>query len=261
MANVCPVFKKDDPTLAKNYRPISLLSILSKCFERCVFNHCHSHISPQLYHLQYGLLRGRSTVTQLLQVYHEVFNAIAEGKDIDVVYLDFAKAFDKVSHSALINKFSRFGISGLSKQWFQSYLSNRSQRVTLQGTKSNWLKVTSGVPQGSIQGPLLFLAYMDDIPQCIQHHSKIAICADDSKLYKIISKPSDKILFQQDLTQLSNRSHTWAMSLSIPKCKTLNFSRKKIAVKQRILPRWDPTNHSQRNHRPGHNHYGQPPVV
>ena len=96
--------------------------------------------------------------------------------------------------------------------------------------------------QGSIQGPLLFLAYMDDIPQCIQHHSKIAICADDSKLYKIIPKPSDKILFQQDLTQLSNRSHTWAMSLSIPKCKTLNISRKKIAVKQRIPPRWDPTN-------------------
>ena len=83
------------------------------------------------------------------------------------------------------------------------------------------------MPQGSILGPLLFLAYIDDIPQCIQHHSKIAIFADDSKLYKIISKPSDKILFQQDLTRLSNWSHTWAMSLSIPKCKTLNISRKK----------------------------------
>ena len=85
----------------------------------------------------------------------------------------------------------------------------------------------TGVPQGSILGPLLFLAYIDDIPQCIQHHSKIAIFADDSKLYQIISKPSDKILFQQDLTQLSNWSHTWAMSLSIPKCKTLIISRKK----------------------------------
>ena len=83
------------------------------------------------------------------------------------------------------------------------------------------------MPQGSIQGPLLFLAYMDDFPQCIQHHSKIAIFADDSKLYKIISKPSDMILFHQDLTQLSNWSHTWAMSLSIPKCKTLDISRKK----------------------------------
>ena len=178
-----------------------------------------------------------------------------------MVYLDFAKAFDKVPHSALINKLSRFGISGLLRQWFQSYLSNRSQRVTLQGTKSNWLQVTSGVPQGSILGPLLFLAYIDDIAQCIQHHSKIAVFADDSKLYKIISKPSDKILLQQDLTQLSNWSHTWAMSLSMPKCKTPEYLQKKIAVKQRIPPRWDPTNHSQRNHRPGHNHYGQPSVV
>ena len=88
---------------------------------------------------------------------------------------------------------------------------------------------------GSILGPLLFLAYIDDIPQCIQHHSKIAIFADDSKLYKIISKPSDKILFQQDLTQLSNWSHTWAMSLSIPKCKTLNISRKKSQPSREYL--------------------------
>ena len=102
LANVCPVFKKDDPTLAKNYHPISLLSILSKCFERCVFNHCYSHISPQLYHLQHGFLRGRSTVTQLLQVYREVINAIAEGKETDVVYLDFAKAFEKVPHSSCL---------------------------------------------------------------------------------------------------------------------------------------------------------------
>ena len=178
-----------------------------------------------------------------------------------MVYLDFAKAFDKVPHSALINKLSRFGISALLRQWFQSYLSNRSQRVTLQGTKSNWLQLTSGVPQGSILGPLLFLAYIDNIPQCIRHHSKIAIFADDSKLYKTISKPSEKILFQQDLTQLFNWSHTWAMSPSIPKCKTLNISRKKITVKQRIPPGRDPTNHSRRNHRPGHNHYGQPSVV
>ena len=129
--------KTDDPTLAKNYRPIFLLCILSKCFERCVFNHCYSHISPQLYYLQHGFLKGRSTITQLLQVYHEVINAIAEGKEIHVIYLEFAKAFDKVPRSALINKLSHFGISGLLRQWFQSYFSIRSQRATLQGTKSN----------------------------------------------------------------------------------------------------------------------------
>ena len=85
---------------------------MSKCIERCVFNHCYPHISPQLYQLQHGFLRGRSTVTQLLQVYHDVTESLAKGKEIDIVYLDFAKTFDKVSHCALLNKLSCFGISG-----------------------------------------------------------------------------------------------------------------------------------------------------
>ena len=106
LTNVCPVFKKDDPALAKKYCQISSLSISSKCFERCVFNHCYPHILPRLCHLQHGFLRGRSTVTQLAQVNHEVINAFAEGKEIDVVYLDFAKAFDKVPYSTVINKLS-----------------------------------------------------------------------------------------------------------------------------------------------------------
>ena len=166
LANVCPVFKKDDPVLAKKYCQISSLSISSKCFERCVFNHCYPHILPLLCHLQQGVLRGRSTVTQLVQVNHEVINAFAEGKEIDVVYLDFAKAFDKVPHSTVINKLSRFCISGQLRQWFQSYLSNGSQRVAPQGTFFNLLQLTSEVAQGSLLDPLLFLAYIDDIPRC-----------------------------------------------------------------------------------------------
>ena len=205
LANVCPVYESDDPTLPKNYRPISLLC---KCLERCVFNHCYTLISPQLYHLQNGFLRGRSTVAQLLQVYHEVIQALAKGKEIDIAYFDFAKAFDKVPRCALLNKLSRFRISGQQINLFQSYLSDRYQRVALQGTYSDSLQVLSGVPQGSILGPLLFLVYIDDIPQCIKHDSKVAIFADDSKLFKIIEKPSDKFSFQQDLTQLSIWSDT-----------------------------------------------------
>ena len=230
LANVCPVHKSDDPTLSKSYQPISLLCIASKCLERCVFNHCYTLISPQLYHLQYGILRGRSTVTQLLQVYHKVIEALAKGKVIDIAYLDFAKAFDKVPHCALLNKLSKFGISGQLINWFQSYLSDRYQRVELQGTYSDWLQVLSNVPQGSILGPLMFLVYIDNIPQCITHDSKVATCifADDSKLFKIIKKPSDKFSLQQDLTQLSIWSDTWGMYLSIPKCMAMNISRKKI---------------------------------
>ena len=183
-------------------------------------------------HLQHGFLRGRSTVTQLLQVYHEAIEALAKGKEVDIAYLEFAKVFDQVPHCALLNKLSRFGISGKLIPWFQSYLSNRYQRVALQGTYSDWLQVLSGVPQGSILGPLLFLVYIDDIPECIKHDSKVAIFADDSKLFKIIEKPSDKLSLQQDLMQLSIWSDTWKMCLSIPKCKALNISRKKIPAKR-----------------------------
>ena len=155
-----------------------------------------------------------------------MIEALVKGKEIDIAYLDFAKAFDKVPHCALL-RLSRFGISGQLINWFQSYLSDRYQRVALQGTYSDWLQV----PQGSIFGPLLFVDYIDDIPQCIKHDSKVAIFADDSKLFKIIEKPSDKFLFQQDLTQLSIWSDTWEMCLSIPKCKALNISSKKIPTK------------------------------
>ena len=210
---------------------ISLVCIISKCLERCVFNHCYTLISPQLYHLQHGFLRRRSTVTQLPQVYHKVIQALAKGKEIDIANSDFAKAFNKVPHCALLNKLSQFGIPGQQINWFQSYLSDRYQRVALQGTYSNSLLVLSGVPQGPILGPLLFLVYMDNIPQCIKHDSKVAIFAGDSKLFKIIEKPSDKFSFQQDLMQLSIWSDTWEMCLSIPKCKALNISRKKTPTK------------------------------
>ena len=124
------------------------------------------------------------------------------------------------------------GISGQQINCSQSCLSDRYQRVALQGTYSDSLQVLSGVPQGSILGPLLFLVYIDDIPQCIKHDSKVVIFADDSELFKIIEKPSDKFSFQQDLTQLSIWSDTWEMCLSIPKCKALNISRKKTPTKR-----------------------------
>ena len=131
-----------------------------------------------------------------------------------------------------ISYFTYLSISGQLIKWFQSYLSDRYQQVALQGTYSDWLQVLSGVPQGSILGPLLFLAYIDDIPQCIKHDSKAAIFAEDSKLFKIIEKHSDKFSLQQDLTQLSNWSDTWEMCLSLPKCKVLNISRKKLPTRR-----------------------------
>ena len=139
LANITPVFKKDDPSLPMNYRPISLLPILSKVLERCVFNHCYSHLTPFLYHLQHGFQKGKATITQLLQVYHNILDSLASGKETDVVYLDLTKAFDKVPHQMLLLKLKCYGISGPLLEWFRSYLSNRFQRVAVEGTFSTWL--------------------------------------------------------------------------------------------------------------------------
>ena len=111
-ANVTPVFKKDNPSLAMNDRPISLLCTVSKVLERFVYNHCCPHLTPLLYHLQHGFLKGRSTVTQLLEVYHDILDSLASGKKIDAIHLDLSKAFDRVPHHLLLTKLERFDISG-----------------------------------------------------------------------------------------------------------------------------------------------------
>ena len=228
-ANVTPVYKKDDPTLVCNYRPISLLCILSKVMERCVFNHCYHHLSPFLYHLQHGFLRERSTVTQLLEVYHNILNSVASGKEVDIIYLDLSKAFDKVSHNLLLLKLNNYGISGPLLSWFRNYLTDRHQRVVLDGVYSKWLPITSGVPQGSILGPLLFLVYVNDVPNYIRFQSTIALFADDTKLYKSIDFPGAKNDLQADLNNLHKWSLDWGMEFNKSKCQVLHVSKRKYS--------------------------------
>ena len=160
--------------------------------------------SPRTFRLQSSLPTSRathlpitkSTTTQLLDVYHGILESVASGNEVDVIYLDFTKAFDKVPHHLLFRKLEILGIRGSLLSWFQSYLSDRQQRVVLQGVYSNWLPVTSGVPQGSIPG-LLFLVYCNDIPNCVDKTSTLALLANDSKL------PRSCALLQQDLTKLT----------------------------------------------------------
>ena len=141
-ANVVPIFKKGDRTFVSNYRAVSLLTCTSKVMERCLVDHLYPHVHPALHELQHGFMKQRSCTTQLLKVYHSIGKILDSGGQVDILYLDFSKAFDRVSHPLLLYKLEHlFGITGVLLDWFKSYLSGRFQRVTLEGQESVWLPV------------------------------------------------------------------------------------------------------------------------
>ena len=183
-ANVVPIFKKGDRHQPSNYRPVSLTSVLCKVLEHIVHSNIMSH-----YDSQHGLRKRHSCETQLIETIDDVASHLSDGNQVDVILLDFEKAFDKVPHSRLLYKLDYYGVRGKVNNWIKAFLSKRKQQVVLEGVKSGQEDVLSGVPQGTVLGPLLFLTYINDMPECTD--SNVPLFADDSLLYRVIQSPED----------------------------------------------------------------------
>jgi hypothetical protein len=176
-------------------------------------------------------MNKRSTSTQLVQFYDKVFKAIDNSKQFDTIYLDFSKAFDCIPHDLLLHKLRRYGFNDRLLKWFGNYLTNRRQRVVIDGSKSKYLLVKSGVPQGSILGPLLFLYYINDIFSYINDFDvDLSLYADDAKIGKQINSINDCFIIQRCLDNLINWSKIWGMEFNIRKCVVMSFSNCKNKV-------------------------------
>jgi hypothetical protein len=225
-ANVAPIFKKGSKVEPSNYRPVSLLPIISKTLERCILNKILDTIAPKISKLQHGFMKGKSTMTQIMTVLSNIHRIFDERKQTDVIYFDLSKAFDSVPHKLLIHKLKSFGIHGRLLDWITHYLSDRKQRVTLDGTCSAWLPVASGVPQGSILGPILFLLYINDLPDILSPDTLCAIFADDTKIYRQITDIADTKALQEDINNIALWGQTWGLKFNNTKTVHLTIATK-----------------------------------
>ena len=199
IAKITPIFKKENPHITDNYRPISLLPSISKIFEKVVYTQIYDYFTENnlLYDSQYGFRKFHSTEFAALEMTDKISTQLDEGKLPMAIFLDLSKAFDTIDHKILIDKLSYYGISGNSLNWFQSYLSNRKQFVDYNGELSSYANVTTGVPQGSILGPLLFIIYMNDVVKITNKFHSI-LYADDTSLIEPIGTFNINIEFDCD---------------------------------------------------------------
>ena len=230
-ANVTPVFKKGDKHCVSNYRPISLTYILCKVLERIIHLKLYLLLESHhvLSHSQFGFQAKCSTVSLFLSAVDDWAETLNHHLSTHSVFINFAKAFDSVPHEWLLIKLESIEIRGALLQWFRAFLTSRRQRVVINGQFSNWCKVSSGVPQGSILGPLLFISYINDISNVVKN-SDIKNFADDVTLYKTIRSTEDCDSLQADLDSVCNWCNLWQMRLNPSKCEALCISNKHLPL-------------------------------
>lgn len=229
IANITPIFKGGAKNDVQSYRPISLLSCFSKVFESLLYNHLFNQFHHILSPLQHGFVRKRSTSTNLLEYTDYICKSFNSRTQVDAVYTDFSKAFDKVCHTLLIEKLIKIGVHGNLLEWLKSYISGRSQVVTINGFDSAPVSVTSGVPQGSHLGPLFFIIFINDLIPSLECRS--LLYADDLKIFTSVKSALDCEKLQRDLNYLDHWCTANKMSLNIKKCHIISFTRNRSEIK------------------------------
>ena len=226
-ANISAIYKKGDKKNASNYRPVSLTSVVCKILETLIRDHITSHMKRNklFSNKQFGFISGRSTTLQLLNVMNIWTKALDENQEIDCIYMDYMKAFDTVPHKRLLNKMKAYGITDPILSWTRDFLKERTQRVVINKAHSQLINATSGIPQGSVLGPLLFVLFINDLPSNLESDSYMF--ADDTKVFKLITEKRDTQVLQNDLDKLTNWSQTWLLKFHPDKCKHMRISRKK----------------------------------
>ena len=237
IAKIIPIFKKGDSCEPSNYRPISLLSVFDKLFEKIVCRKTVSFLERNkvIYDYQFGFRKNHSTTLALLEVTDKIYKLLDEGNYVAGVFFDLQKAFDTVDHAILLHKLSNYGIRGIVHKWFESYLTDRMQYTTVSEHCSKPLTVNCGVPQGSVLGPLLFILYMNDISRAVSD-AKIKLFADDTNMFThdkdltVLTRKCNKYLGEINSWFLANR-----LSLNVQKtCYMLFKPRVKMKTRNTI---------------------------
>lgn len=224
-ALIIPIHKKGTKTKIENYRGISILNTVGKLFEKFVYEAIYPTINHSMSEKQHGFVRKRSTVTNLTCFLDYVLRNMDGGGQVDVVYTDFEKAFDRVDHAILLQKLEALGIHGDLLRWIESYLANRSQAVVIGGYRSDYVDIPTGVPQGSHLGPLFYCAYLYDIADCFQFSNHL-LYADDKKIFFKVTKQQDCSAIQSDLNNLYNYYNSNNITVNVGKCQYISYTRK-----------------------------------
>ena len=225
LANNCPLFKKSDRSLACNYRPVSLTCVPCKLLEHIVCPNIMSHLDEHklLSDRQHAFRKGHSCETQLTTVINDWAKILDNRGQVDTFILDFEKAFDTPPHELLKSKLFSYWIGGKTLKWIDSFLCFRQQRVVVNGVNSDWAPVLSGVPQGTVPGPLLFSLYINDISSDIE--SEIILFADGCVYYRKIKNEEDTMKLQSDIDRLGSWARKWGMRFQPVKCNMMQLTR------------------------------------